>query len=169
MPLLGKVALAIAAATAAAIAGYGYWHAATHATFEVHLTYKTNTGTLNQMRNGQIEFLDNDGAVLARASIDTRRSVVWLAHPDKGQCGPALADEAYQDCIKAQAAWIPQWARGVRHANLTLDRCSLAHRTVQLATRRDNLALWWLPSPHTGGRPYTRYSATIAVDTKGCG
>ena len=157
-----------AAFTAASVAGFGYWHATTHATFDVHLAYRTETGAVNRMRNGQLEFLDADGSVLARASIDTRRSVVWLAHPDKGQCGPDRARDAYQDCIKTQATWIPQWARGVRHANVVLGRCSLARRQVQLNMRRDSLWLWWMPLQHIGGLPYTRYSATIAVDTRGC-
>jgi len=40
---------------------------------------------------------------------------------------------------------------------------------VQLNTRRDNFLLWWLPPlRQTGGRPYTRYSAVIAVGTRGC-
>lgn len=120
------------------------------------------------MRNGQLEFLDSDGGVLARASIDIRNNVVWLAHPDNGQCGPDLAREAYRDCIQTHARWIPQWVRGVRHANVALERCSLARRAVQLSSYRDNLWLWWMPLPHVGGLPYTRYSATIAVDTRGC-
>jgi len=62
--------IAAIAATAlyAAASAYGYWHAATHATFEVHLAYRTETGALSRMRNGQLEFLDSDGNVLARAS-----------------------------------------------------------------------------------------------------
>ena len=161
------VALAVTG-VAAAIGAFGYWHAATHATFDVHLAYKTTVGFAAQLRNGQIEFLDDNGAALARASIDTKFGVVWLAHPDKGQCGPALAPDAYQDCFRAQATWIPQWVRAVRYANITLERCSIARRNVQLTTHRDNLLLWWLPLPHVGGMPYTRYSATFAIDTKGC-
>ena len=55
----------------ASACAYGYWHAATHATFEVQLIYRTETGVVNQMRNGQLEFLDNDGSVLARAPAST--------------------------------------------------------------------------------------------------
>lgn len=157
------------AGVATAIAGFGYWHAATHATFDVHLAYKTTPGVITQLRNGQIEFLDDNGTALARASIDTKLGVVWLAHPEIGQCGPALAPDAYQDCVRAQATWIPQWVREVRYANITLEQCSLARRNVQLAARRDNLLLWWLPLRHVGGVPYTRYSATFAIDTKRCG
>ena len=167
MNLRGTVALT-AACTIAAVASYGYWHAATHATFNVNLAYKTDAGAINQMRNGQIEFLDDDGAVLARASIDTRYGVVWLAHPDKGQCGPDLTQNSYRDCFQAQAAWIPRWVRDVRYANIALERCSLARRRVQLDTHRDNLLLWWMPLPHVGGLPYTHHSATLAIDTKNC-
>ena len=135
----------------------------------MQLAYRTETGAANRMRNGQLEFLDSDDSVLARASIDTRQNVVWLAHPDKGQCGPGLKGEDYQNCLKTQVEWIPQWARRVRRANVTLERCSSAHRHVNIESRRDGLALWWLPLPRIGGWPYTRYRATIAVDTRGCG
>jgi len=67
-----------------------------------------------------------------------------------------------------QATWIPQWGQQVRHANITLGRCSLPRRTVQLNTRRDNFLLWWLPLQRVSGPPYTRYSAVIAVATRGC-
>lgn len=167
MTLRASIALCMAGIAVAA-AAYGYWHAATHATFSVSLAYKTDAGVASRMRNGQIEFLDEGGAVLARATIDTRYGVVWLAHPDQGQCGPNLATDAYQDCFRAQATWIPQWVRSVRYANITLERCSLAQRNVQLTSHRDSLWLWWLPLPHVGGLPYTRHSATFAIDTRGC-
>lgn len=168
MTLRRDIAIAVASITVTAIAAYGYWHAATHATFNVNLAYKTTPGGAAQLRNGQVEFLNDSGVVLARASIDTRFGVVWLAHPEKGQCGPDLAKDAYQECFRAQATWIPQWVRSVRYANIALEKCSLARRHVQLTTHRDNLWLWWLPLPHVGGLPFTRYSATFAIDTKGC-
>jgi hypothetical protein len=167
MTLRTALALAVAGIVMA-IAGYGYWHAITHATFDVHLAYRSNTRDMARLRNGQVEFLDGDGTVLARATIDTRFNVVWLAHPEKGQCGPNLERNAYQDCFQMQATWIPQWVRQVRYANIALEQCSLARRNVQLETHRDNLLLWWLPLRHVGGLPYTRYSATFAIDTRSC-
>lgn len=152
-----------------AAAAYGWWHAATHATFEVQLVYKPEPGIASRMRNGQLEFLDSDGAVLARASIDTRRGVVWLAHPEQGQCGPAIEAEARVACFRAQAEWIPQWAERVRNANVALERCSAANVPVNLYTRRDNRVLWWLPLANTRGRPYTRHIATVNVNQRLCG
>jgi hypothetical protein len=155
----------------AATCAYGYWHATTHATLDVQLVYRANTGAFNRMSNGQIEFLDTTGGVLARASIDTRRNVVWLAHPERGQCGPGLNNADYQACIVTQAEWIPQWAHSVRRANIVLERCSLAQRHVGIDSRRDGVALWWLNwlrPPPTGSQPFTRYSAKIVVDTRGC-
>lgn len=121
------------------------------------------------MRNGQLEFLDSDGAVLARATIDTRRGVIWLAHPEKGQCDPALSPEARADCFRAQSRSISQWARRVRYANVALERCGAARVPVNLYTRRDNRALWWLPLADTRGRPYTRHIATVNVHQRLCG
>lgn len=149
-------------------AGYGWWHAATHATFEVQLVYKAGPNTANRLRSGQLEFLDAQDQVLARATIDSRRGVVWLAHPEKGQCGPALEREAQFECARAQAAWIPQWAGHVQAANITLERCSLARIPVNLYTRRDNRVLWWLPIANARGRPYTRHIATLTVHQRQC-
>ena len=74
-----KIALAITASAVAAIAGYGYWHAATHATFAVHLAYRNVPGAATQLRNGQLEFLDDSGVVLARASTApfSSRNASW--------------------------------------------------------------------------------------------
>ena len=152
----------------AGAAAYGWWHAATHATFEVQLNYKADIGLVNRLRNGQLEFLDGNGALLARASIDTRRGVVWLAHPEHGQCGPALDREPYLDCVRAQSEWIPTWADRVRQANIALERCGVAHVPVNLYTRRDNRVLWWLPLANSRGRPYTRHSATLTVIQRLC-
>lgn len=151
-------------------AAYGWWHAATHATFEVQLIYKSEGASANRLRSGQLEFVDRDGRVLARATIDTRRSVVWLAHPEKGQCGPALDRAAHRECFRAQSTWIPTWADRVHQANVTLERCSIAAVPVNLYTRRDNIALWWLPlAANRRGQPYTRYSATLTVHQRVCG
>lgn len=152
----------------AATAGWGYWHAGTHATFEVQLNYRTAPGIVSRMRNGQLAFLDENGDVLARASIDTRRGVVWLAHPEQGQCGPSLEREAYLECVRVQAEWIPQWAHRVREANITLENCSVARMPVNLYTRRDNAVVWWTPLAEKRGRPYTRHRATVLMDTRNC-
>ncbi len=147
---------------------YGYWHATTHATLDVSLAYRAGPGVSDSLRNGQIEFLDGSGVVLARASIDTRRGVVWLAHPGVGQCGPDLTRDSYRDCFRAQSAWIPQWVEAVRFANVELAQCSLARRFVRLDAQRDNLLLWWVPLPHLRGLPYTRYSVKVAISTRNC-
>ncbi len=164
----GLITLVAMACVAAFVGGYGYWHASAHATFAVHLVYRTIHGAAAQLRNGQLEFLDGGGAVLARATIDTRLSVVWLAHPDKGQCGPSLAKDDYQECFAAQSTWIPHWAHQVRYANLMLENCTLARHDVRLDTRRDSPWRWWLPQSQGGRLPYTRHSATLAIDTRGC-
>jgi hypothetical protein len=133
----------------------------------VQLVYRTAPGIVARMRNGQLAFLDENGKVLARASIDTRRGVVWLAHPEKGQCGPALERDAYLDCFRAQSEWIPQWARHVRTANIALENCSVASVPVNLYTRRDNIAAWWTPLVDRRGQPYTRHRATLMI-TQAC-
>lgn len=163
-------ALLITAFAATAI--YGWWHRATHATFEVQLVYNAAGGAGRRLLNGQIEFRSDSGDVLAHASIDARRGVVWLTHPQLGRCGPQRAREAYLECVRAQSEWIPQWAERVRRAHVMFEDCSFNGVPVTLYTRRDNVLLWWLSWQwHVlgGSKPYTRYVATIAANQKVCG
>lgn len=149
--------------------GYGWWHRTAHATLEVQLVFNARGGTANRLRNGQITFLDGESRELARATIDTRRGVVWLAHPERGQCGPDLARGAYLDCFRAHSEWIPLWIEQARRANVALEGCTIADAPVTLFTRRDNLFLWWVPLPHVGGRPYARHIATVTANQRQCG
>lgn len=150
-------------------AAYGWWHARTHATFEVQILYRSAPGVVSRMRNGQLTFLDEEGTVLSRATIDTRRGVVWLAHPELGQCGPTLERDAYLDCIRSHSEWIPQWAQRVRRANIELENCSFGQVPVTLFTRRDNAVAWWMPLPRASNRPFTRHIATITANQRKCG
>lgn len=163
----GFVALG-AAIIAASVFGYGYWHAATHATFDLNIAYRTGGRSPSPLQGGQVVLLDESGAVLAQGLIDAQYGVVWLAHPEKGYCGPQLAPSEYQECFRAQAKWIPTWVARLRRAHVTLQRCSLNNLPVNTVTYRDNLWLWWLPLPHMLGLPYTRYSATLAIGTARC-
>ena len=162
------IVAAVIAGIAATVLGFGYWHAATHATLDVYLAQKMASTALNPPRSGHVEFLDETGALLARATTDARHGVVWIAHPERGPCGPDLAGRAYLDCFKAQSEWIPSWVQRIRYANVISERCSTNHLPVKLTEYRDNLLLWWLPLPHVGGLPYTRYSATLAVTARNC-
>jgi len=159
---------AVGAGITVTVLGFGYWHATTHATLDVHLAQKMPMTSLNPPRSGHVEFLDETGTLLARATTDARHGVVWIAHPVRGACGPDLAQHAYRDCFKAHSEWIPSWVQRIRYANVTSGRCSTNHLPVKLAEYRDNLLLWWLPLPHVGGLPYTRYSATLTVNTRNC-
>lgn len=130
--------------------------------------FKAQSGVAGRLRNGQIEFVDADGKGLARATIDTRRGVVWLAHPERGQCGPTLAREAFLECFRAHSEWIPQWINLARNANVALEGCSMARVPVTLYTRHDNLFSWWIPLPHFSGKPYARHIATLTASQQKC-
>ena len=134
----------------------------------MQLVFNPKGGTANRLRNGQIEFLDENYLLLARASIDTRRGVVWLAHPDFGQCGPTLAREAYEACYARQTEWIPQWADQVKHANVALEGCSFGRVPVTLYTRRDNVMVWWTPLATRRGKPFVRHIATVSANLREC-
>ncbi len=148
---------------------YGWWHRATHATFEVRLVYNAAGGAGRRLVNGQIELRGDTGEILAHASIDTRRGVVWLTHPQLGRCGPQLTPEANLECYRVQSEWIPQWAERVRSANLIFEACAFNGVPVTLYTRRDNVTLWWAQPVQGASKPYTRHVATVMANQTTCG
>ena len=153
---------------AAGVLGYGWWHAANHATFHMFLAEKTAGGRYGQVLNAQVVFLDERSNVLARGQTDGKFGVVWVSHPAAGYCGPDLAQPAYKACFDAHATWLPTWVPRVRRVSLVVGRCRIELIPLQFSANKDSMWTWWIPLPHVGGTPYTIYSAHLEVDTKVC-
>jgi hypothetical protein len=150
------------------VTGYGYWHSASHATLTVVLTDSSRKERDGRVLGAQIVFLDASSRPIARGKTDDRVGIVLLRHPDLGYCGPDLTLEAYRACAIAQSGWLAGWVDQLRFVSVVLGDCRIERVPVEVTARRDNLALWWVPLPRIGGRPYTHYRAHLEVDSKVC-
>lgn len=169
--------LLILAIFIAGILGYGYWHAATHASFHIQIDYRDNAGRAQQAISGTgIELLDTVGRVLAKGRSDDQYHYVRLIHPEVGDCQEAERSAAFsangrnawQQCFAQQSTWISTWAGQVRQINLKSDRCTLNNHPVTVSGYNSDWFLWWVPHPHIGGKPYTHYSLYVTVEGSVC-
>ena len=159
------------------ILAFGYWHSITHASFYVSLTVagaaadaKTSTP------EAKVQFLDSKGTVLANGVRDQQYNYVHLIHPTYGDCHEAeemaaFSKEArttWQACYERQSAWIAKWINDVDKVNVTYGNCVVKDTPIIILQSDSYWYLWWVPHPHIGGKPYSDYSSTIAVDEKDC-
>ncbi len=166
--VLGFVAL-----LAVAVLGYGYWHAATHASFYISVDGLTRPAEQGQYGPVATVALHNAaGEVLARGVVDEKYNYVRLLHPDVGDCHAIESAAttspqgrtAWQACFARLSTWIPTWARDVHQAEVVYGDQRFAKIPVTVSESGGEWALWWVPLPHVGGKPYTYFSATIRVD-----
>ena len=161
-----------------AILGYGYWHAATHASFHIQLNFKTAAeNELRAIPKTEIRFKDSSGQVLANGTSDEQYNFVHLLHPEVGDChevekAASSSPErrtAWQECFAHVATWIPQWADDVVQIDLQTEKCRIQDIPVSISKYNSDWFLWWVPLPHVGGTPYSHYSLTVTVDENDCG
>lgn len=154
------------------VLGYGYWHAATHASFHIDLKYLPDPGQKAQsMANAQIRFLNAKGQVLAEGVGDDKANFVHLLHPEVGDChdveeAASRSSEgrnAWQKCFARLSTWIPLWAEEVRMVDVTYENRRFNRLPVTVSAYNSEWPLWWIPLPHVGGKPYTYYRTTITV------
>ena len=163
-----RVAVLLLLGLVAGVLGYGWWHAAHHATFHLTLRDVAEPRKFEQLKGAQLEFLDEAGRVLARGKTDEKFGVAWVSHPTAGYCGPDLAQPAYAACFRAQSTWLLTWVRQVRQINVATPRCRIERAPVYFTGNRDSLWTWWIPLPHVGGAPYTNFSAFVQVNSETC-
>ena len=167
MKSLGMIAMAIAG-LAAAVLGYGCWHAATHATFYMDLRDIATPSRFENVKGAQLQFLDEGGKVLARGKTDEKVGVVWVEHPVAGDCGPDLAQGAYAACFKTHSEWLPTWVPYAKRITIAAGACRIERAPVYFSASRDSAWLWWVPLPHIGGTPYTNFNASVQIDGVRC-
>jgi len=159
------ILLVIAIATSA---GYGYWHRSTHATLTMSLKDTSGRGRGEGVPNAQLIFLDADSKQLARGKTDDRFGIVMIEHPVAGYCGSDLKPDDYRACFWTQAEWLATWLKDLRYVSLVLGTCRIERVPVDLKLSRDSLLTWWVPLPHVGGVPFSRYRARLQVDGRLC-
>ena len=167
---LAPVAVFVLAVTA--VFAYGYWHTETHAILDARLR---DGGERVRLQNAELTFLGNAGVELARAAAD--QGVFYISHPASFSCRDIEraasfvigGHEAYSRCFTRQTRWISTWIDDVKYANVKLEACEWAEVPVKLERSPTGPEDWWIFWPvHMGGSPYTRYTATIVVDSRAC-
>lgn len=171
-----KILLIFAVAVSCVLA-FGYWHSVTHSSLYVSLNVVTAAEKNKQSAlEAKVQFLDSRGSVLANGVRDKQYNFVHLVHPVYGDCHEvekmaAVSSEArssWQECFEHLSVWIATWIRDVDHVNVKYDNCLIESTPITISKSRSDWYLWWVPHPHIGGKPYSDYSATIAVDEKDC-
>jgi hypothetical protein len=155
-----------------AVLGYGYWHAVTHASFNVTTHMVTGPGQKPQdMLLAKIDFLDAAGNKLAQGFSDEKYNFVHLLHPQVGDCheiaqtsGTKAGRNAWQECFAQMSTWVPQWAEDVKMVDVTYQERLFEKIPVSVSSYNSDWLLWWVPLPHIGGKPYTYYRMRITVE-----
>ena len=148
--------------------GYGYWHQRTFSTFHLSLRDVSERPRGGPVRNAQLVFLDADSHPLARGKTDGKFGVVMARHPSAGYCGTDLAPDEYQRCFWTQSEWLTTWLTKLRYVSIVAGSCRIERVPVDLRVTRDNLFTWWVPLPHVGGVPFSRYSAYLEIESRTC-
>jgi len=170
--------VATAAATAAAVLGWGWWHARTHASVQVAINdvaLKTPQRLWAELTSGELVLRDAAGRALAQARITAPDGNVEFSDAAAGDCGrferqvpyDAAARSGWQRCFESLSRWQAGWAKHVATASITAGTCRIAAVPVE-AGRSDDWWLWWVPLPHVGGKPYTTYSMRLFIDSAKC-
>jgi hypothetical protein len=163
-----RVLLILLVIAVASSAGYGYWHLSTYATLTISLKDIAERRRGGGVPNAQLTFLDAASKPLARGKTDDRFGVVMVEHPAAGYCGAELKPDAYRACFWTHAEWLATWLKELRYVSLALENCRIERVPLDLKISRDSLLTWWVPLPHVGGVPFSRYSAQLEVDSRVC-
>jgi hypothetical protein len=160
------------AVLAAAVLGYGWWHARTHA--DVWLRVNDHAGSTPQrlwadVNDAHVKLRDAAGAVLAEAALEPPHGLTRWTGPSGAvlDCSGAARGDAWQRCFDAQSRWMAQWAPRVSHARVMLGRCVVDAVPVT-RKRYTDWWLWWVPLPHVGGTPVSHYTLELHVHSARC-
>ena len=163
-----RAVVLLLAGVALGVLGYGWWHAATHATFNITLRDVAAKDGFGPVKGARLAFLDEAGKVLATARTDDTYGVVWASHPVMGYCGPNLAQEAYSVCFRAHSEWLPTWVPLATRVSIVIGDCRIERAPIRFSASRDSAWTWWIPLPHVGGTPYTNFDAFMQIDSRTC-
>jgi hypothetical protein len=162
--LLGIVALA------AAVLGYGWWQAHTHA--EISLGVKDVAGKTERqiwadVREAQLVIRDVQGRTLSEARVaPPHGEATWSGVPGAINCRSGGQTD-WHVCWRARARWLAQWASHATSARVTVGRCIVDAVPIDNKVYGD-WWWWWVPSPHVGGQPVSYHQFTLVIDSARC-
>jgi hypothetical protein len=169
--------VALAAFAFAAMLGWGWWHASTHASLNIQLEDRglaTDHAAFATPEDARLELFDASGSLLATARVVQPYGYVSAMHPELGDCStspPSGADDTdrtYASCFAEWSRWAATWAPRARTATVVTGRCTIRDVPVRQERSRSGWWCWWVPLPHVGGRPYGYYSVQVRIDTRTC-
>ena len=155
-----------ATALAAAVLGYGAWHAHTHATVGFYLSDQQGHGGV---RDAELLLRDAHGDALAQVQLHPPHGLARYVGTGAIDCS---AEESrggpdWQRCFEAQSRWFAHWAARVASADLRVGDCRVTALPLSNTVYGD-WWLWWVPLPHVGGKPYRHVSLRGALDVTPC-
>jgi hypothetical protein len=60
------------------------------------------------------------------------------------------------------------WVKEVKYVDLKSGVCQLTKIPVSVSEYTDNWWIWWVPLRHVGGKPYTGFIISIAINRDRC-
>ena len=120
----------------------------------------------------KVTFHDSEGKILAEGISDDRYHYIHLIHPDVGDCyelenaatTSRAGRRAWQECFAVLSTWTPKWVQQVKSATVTYQNATYRDIPLKVSMYNSDWPLWWVPLPHIGGKPYSYYSAPIAIE-----
>ena len=167
-----------AAGTAAALLGWGGWHAQTHANVHVSINdvaLKSPQRLWAEIASGDVVLRDRGGRALAHGRVTSPYGIVEFTDAAAGDCGrferqvpyDSQARASWRTCFESASRWQAGWAGDVASASVTVGACRIDGVPVETG-RSDDWWLWWVPLPHGGGTPMASYSLRLFIDSATC-
>jgi hypothetical protein len=170
-----------ASALVAATLGWGFWHASTHTSLNIHIDdygLRSDNQLYGIPHNASIEFFGNSGESLAKAASVEPLGYILATHPspeignctavEKGVGNGTSTQLAYANCFSAHSRWSAQWASKARTATVATGTCVIRAVPVSLTSSTSGWALWWVPLRHVGGVPIGYLEMKLAIDSRTC-
>jgi hypothetical protein len=156
------------------VLGWGYWHAATHASLSLRVDdygLKTDRELYGTPHHVTLTFYGAAKEPLAFARSVEPAGYLLAVHPDPnvGDCSQHQnSQQEYQRCFALHSAWASRWPSRVRTASAKIGTCVLDKLPVSVHSSNTEWLLWWVPLPHIGGIPRRYFELVVKVNTKSC-
>ena len=159
------------------VLGYGYWFSVTHGVLRLEvIDVSDREDPERALSPSELALLNSEGRTLAEARSVDPSGVVYVSSPAAYSCRDVErrapfsveARNEWDECFARQSRWIPTWVRSLKYIDLRSGPCSIRKIPVSVSEDPNTWWLWWVPGPHSGGKPYTSFSVSIRIDRNRC-